>query len=351
MKLESFFISLVQPRSQIFLFFCTALCVIILILLKQQMFTALEKPPILFPFTPTVIKSWGGDPSIVKMGLNIGNFPSFNMTDNDFFVDAVVWFEYDPAHVSTETLGKFIFERGEVVRRSAADSKKLGNKLLTQYEIRAKVCSPLNQSLFPLDQHRIFISLINTYVFPSDIILESDKRIFIISNGMQLDEWFVVDRNVNYGYNETFLEESQTNAIRYPKVIFSVDFSRLGARKVLLIFLPLFFIFFISLISLSFDPKTHKGEIVSLSFGGISSIIGYRFIIQNLSPNVGYFMLSDYIFTILFSCMFAIFFVGIIIIRKGELNTLWHCVRGSLLCACHLIFVVSWYIFLFQWSL
>jgi len=351
MNVDSFFTSLVQPRSQIFLFFCTALCVILLILLKRQTFTAFEQSPILFPFTPAAIKSWGGDPSIVKIGMNIINFPSFNLTDSEFTVDAIVWFGYDPAHVSTETLGKFSFERGEVVKRSSPDSKKVGNKLLTQYEVRVKFSSPLDVTLFPIDQHRIFLSLVNTYVFPSDIILESDKKIFVISQGLQLDEWYVVDRNVNYGYNETFLEESEENAIRYPKVIFSVDFSRLGARKLLLIFLPLFFIFFISLISLSFDPKTHKSDIVSLSFGSISSLIGYRFVIQGLSPNVGYFMLSDHIFTILFSCMFIIFLVGIVLIKKGELTPLWNYIRGTLLCLCHATFTLSWYILLFRWSL
>lgn len=350
MKLDSFFISLVQPRCQVFLFFCTATIITLLIVFKQQRFTAFEQPPILFPLTPAAIRSWGSDPSIVKIGMNISNFPSFNLIDSDFTVDTIIWFEYDPAHVSTETLGKFTFERGEVVKRSNPNSKKVGNKLLTQYEVRIKFSSPLNARFFPIDQHRIFFALLNTHVFPSDIILESDKKIFIIGNGLQLDEWFVVDRNVQHGYNETFLEESKENAIRYPKVIFSVDFSRSGTRKILLIFLPLFFIFFISLLSLSFDPKTHKGEITSLSFGGISSLIGYRFVIQGLSPNVGYFTLGDYIFTFLFSSMFIIFLIGVVIVRKGEINVVWNYVRSCLLCTCHLAFIVSWYILLFRWS-
>lgn len=350
MKVNSFFVDLIHPRLQICLFFINAFFVITLILIKQNIFTAFERPPMLFPFTPAIIKSWGGDPKIVKVGMNIINFPSFNLINSDFIIDIVVWFEYDPAHVSAETLGKFSFERGEIVQRSNSDSKKIGSKLLTKHEVRVKFSSPLDARLFPMDQHRIFLSLINTYVFPSDILLESEKKIFIISEGLRLDEWYVIDRNVSYGYSETFLEEGdEKNVILYPKVTFSVDFARMGMRKVLLIFLPLFFIFFISLISLAFNPTTHKHEILSLSFGSISSLIGYRFVIQGLSPNVGYFMLSDYIFTLLFSLMFFIFLVDIIIIQKGEIEQIWNYIRSLLLCCCHLVFTISWYILLFRW--
>jgi len=341
---------IVKPRNQIFLFVMTVFGVVFFAILKKNEFTSFEERPALLAITPNIIHEWGGDPNMVKVGISISNFPIFKMTTNEFIVDAVVWFEYDPAHVSTETLGKFSFEKGEITRKSPPDSKMINNLLLTQYEVRIKFSSNIDYTLFPLDGHRIFISLENTYVFPSDIILTSEKKAFTISAAMHLEEWNITNTHVNYGYEEIELEKFQPKKIiRYPKIVFSIDVTRIGIRQILLIFLPLFLIFLISLFSLSFDPKTHKGEVLSLSLGAVSSAIAYRFVIQNLAPNVGYFILSDHMFMILLSFMFLNFILGVTLIFKGELTPAWIVARGFLLLLFHFVFLTFFYVILFKW--
>jgi hypothetical protein len=45
-------------------------------------------------------------------------------------------------------------------------------------------------------------------------------------------------------------------------------------------------------------------NIMALATGGLTSIIAYRFVIQGMSPKVGYFLLSDHIFTFFVSLAF-----------------------------------------------
>jgi hypothetical protein len=349
MKVIEFFASFLGTKHQFMLFALSTTMIMGLLFLKQKQFTALESAPDLLPLTPAAMQAWQGDPSFVKVGISIISFPSFNLSEGSFIMDAILWFEYDPAHVSTETLGKFSFEKGEIMKKSAPDSKKVGNLLLTQYEIRVKFSSNLDNAFFPVDQHTVFLSLLNTFIFPSDIILESDKNIFIISAAMKLDEWRLVDVQVQHGYQELLLDKhDERKSVRHPKIVFSMDFNRIGTKKMFLIFLPLFFIFFIALLSLSFDPKSHKSEIFTLSFGSVSSLIAYRFIIQNLSPNVGYFMLSDYIFMLLFIFIFIIFSIAAVIVKMGTINVYWNGIRGMVLILFHVLFMASWYTLLFR---
>jgi hypothetical protein len=339
---------IVKPKSQIFLLLTTVFLVLFMIRMQRQNFVSLEDHPELLYVTPQVLKSWGSDPSTIYVGLYINNFPKFNMEANNFVFDAIIWFNYDPAHVSAETIGKFAFEKGEILSKSTPESKLVDSRLITQFEIRVQFSSNVNYTLFPLDDHRIFISLFNSTLSPRSNLLKSEKRSFTISPGALLEGWNYVDTHVSYGYNESKLvQQDKEVVIVRPKVVFSIDLRRAGIKFITLIFIPLFLIFFISIFSFSFDPKTHLAQMLALSLGGISSIIGYRFVIQNLSPNIGYAIFSDYVFSLLLIFIFITFVVCIVLIKRGELSPSWICIRALLLLFFHASFLLSWYFFLF----
>ena len=214
-----------------------------------------------------------------------------------------------------------------------------------------KFTSNLSYQLFPLDDHRIYISLINTYVSPNEIMFQAQKPGFSLSEDIFLAEWRHTDHQVRTGYAQAHLEKHNVQkVVRNPKIVFSIDFRRSGVRQAFLILLPLFLIFFIGLFSFGFDPTTHARNIITLSSGSVTSMIAYRFVIQRMAPEMGYFILSDHIFMLFLLFAFAEFIIGILIVRKGELTRGWSLVRGVAYVLFHLIFLSVWYYLLFRWS-
>ena len=87
-----------------------------------------------------------------------------------------------------------------------------------------------------------------------------------------------------------------------------MEFSRFGTRQLISILLPLLLIFYITVFCFSIEPQTSIG----LSTGSMTAIIAYRFVIENLSPASGYFMLSDYLFFLILSACFITFFLNVL---------------------------------------
>ena len=349
-KLEKFFVRVVWPRNQIICLIITSLLTIIMAYYAMIDFRDIEPSPELHPITPQKLAEWVGEPTVVKTGLHIINFPEFDMVHNDFLMDGIIWFEFDPALVSLETIGKFSFEKGDIKIKSEPDTKLIDTKLFAEYKIRIHFSSNLSYQFFPLDDHRIYISLINSYVSPSEIIFEAEKSGFSLSEEIYLGEWKQIDYGLRTGYSEALLEKHDVRKmVRNPKVVFSIDFSRTGIRQGFLILLPLFLIFFIGLFSLGFDPKTHAREVLTLPSGSITSMIAYRFVIQRMSPQLGYFILSDHVFTLFLIFAFLEFIIGVLIVRKGISIRWWSLFRGLAFVLFHFSFLLMWYFLLFHW--
>ena len=315
----------------------------------MRLFRPLEKYPYLLSITPEKIRNWGGEPVAVKVGLYITNWYAFDILKNTFIFDGVVWFHFDPALISPNTIGKFTFEKGELLLKERQDSRLIDGKLLTEYKVRLKFSSTLIHQLFPFDDHRIFISLVNTYVSPSELIFRSYKSNFVISQKVQIPGWKEVDHSVSTGYDEEKIDEFDTQkTIRYPKAVFVVDFSRMGNSLTLLIFLPIFLISFLSIFWLSFKP-TDGRTIISLTTSAITSLIAYRFVIQNMSPKVGYFLLSDNMFMFFLALTFISFVSSLLWMRHGKMTSRFVKAKGIAFIFFHIIVVSIWCYFLFWW--
>ena len=348
--IEKFLTRVVWPRYQIIGLIITSFFTIFFAYQARLDFRALESSPQLYPITPQKLKEWGGEPTVVRAGIYIINFPEFDTINNNFVLDGIVWFEFDPALVSLETVGKFSFEKGEITKKSEPNTKLIDTKLFAEYEIRLKYTSNLSYQFFPLDDHRIYISLVNNYVSPTDIVYEAFKPGFSLSKDIFIEEWQHIDHDVHTGYTEANLEKyDERKVVRNPKIMFSMDFRRSGIRHILLIFLPLFLIFFISLLSLGLDPKTSTSSIISLASGSVTSMIAYRFVIQRMSPEMGYFILSDHIFTLFLLFAFTKFILVIWLVQKGTLTRRWLFIRGCTFLLFHITFIIAWYYLLFRW--
>jgi hypothetical protein len=266
-------------------------------------FTSFDEYPEFYSITPEIIKEFGHAPGIVNVGLSVRNFPVFEPNKNQFQFDGILSFEFDPSIISLDTLSKFSFEKGKIESKSEPKIKSLSEgRLLAQYDIRVQFTTTLREDHFPFNDRSIFIVLINKYISPGEVIFNSSLAQFNVTEELQTPGWIFYDHSVRTGYIISKLDASDDSKdIYYPVTIFQLDFRRSGLRQALLIILPIMIIFYTLMFSLALDPVELKTMIISLSVGAVTAILAYRFVIENLSPQVGYFMVADSIyFTFLF---------------------------------------------------
>ncbi len=344
-----FFAYIVSPPIQLALILISSFLIVGLAYGPIRKFFSDEPSPQLLPITPAKLKEWGGEPIMVNVGLHIRNFPEFSFVKNTFVVDGILWFEFDPALISLETVSKFSFDKVDIIQRSEPYTKLIDDKFFARYDIRLKFSMNLNYEFFPFDDHRMYVTLINRFVPPNEVMFKSNETNFTISKAVAASGWEIEDRAARVGFAQDELEDySPQKTVLYPKVVFSIDFRRSGIRYILLIVLPLIIIFFMGLYSFAFDPKKQASMISGLAIGGITSLLSYRFVVEQLTPQVGYFVLSDYIFMVLLSFALIEVILGLAIVNYGKLDKFFIIMRGLLLITFHSLFFYTWYYFLRQ---
>lgn len=324
-----------------------------MILMARHAFTSFnsnEPSPKVFSATPKQVKEWGGNTTEVLVGLHVNNFPEFDIVNNKFTVDAIIWFEFDPALVSLETVEKFSFDKGDIIKKTTSDTKVIEGKFFAQFNITVKFTTNLLFEMFPLDDHRIYFTLTNKTVSPSEMVYQAFISGFTLSEDMFVAGWRAVDHNVFTGYSEAHLDESdKKKVVLNPKVVFSIDFKRFGTQRIFLIFMPIFLMFFIGILSFAFDPTKEKRNAMGLALGAVTAMLSYRFVIQGMSPQTGYFLLSDHIFTLFLSLAFGAFILNIIFMRYDEFADHLIEMRAIALVSFYVLILSLWYYFLYIW--
>jgi hypothetical protein len=117
----------------------------------------------------------------------------------------------------------------------------------------------------------------------------------------------------------------------------------------MLILLPVFLIFFVSIFSFAFDPSVAQMPIVIIATTSLTSLVAYRFVIQGLSPKVGYFLLSDMVFTVCLALSFLVFIIGVTVVSIGRLQKVLVIGRGILFIIFHILVISTWVYLLLYW--
>ena len=263
--------------------------------------------------TPQRLAEFGGLPAEVGVGMFLRAFPRFDPIRGDFIADITLWFLFDPRLISIERISEFAFERAVIVNRSTPYVRVIRNNVLVRYDLRVQQSVPFDYRDFPFDGHRLNLALVNYFLSPSEVIFTSSRGDLVINPDLDILGWQCVERRVTAGFGEERLniQESRQDSA-YPRVVFAFDFERAGSRHIVSIFVPLLLIFFIALLTFSFDPlSAAMASILSLSATAVTALIAYRFVIENMSPQVGYFMVSDYVFLMFLIACCIIFFINV----------------------------------------
>lgn len=304
---------------------------------ETDRFTSTDREPSILPLTAERLVQFGGSPDPVAVGLHIQDFVTFDVVKNDFLFTGIIWFEFDPSVVSLDSIGKFSLLRGEILERSEPHTRIVGGgRAMAEFDVRVRLTTPLDYRYFPLDDHRIAVTITNTSLQPDEVIFTANTRGLFAEQIVGQAGWKPRDLYVKTGITEAMLKrDDPSKTVYHPAASFTIQYERTGSRYALLIFLPLLLIFFLSLFSLSLDPEKYSGSILSLGAGGVSALLAYRFVIENLSPAVGYFMLSDYFYFLFLSLTMVVFFVDIFAQRLNENY------KRLIIAALHILVIVS----------
>lgn len=340
---------IVTPAYQIMFMAFFAILVVSLFWYAMATTNIFEKRPGLEPIIPKELKERSGGSSKVQIGLHINDFPTFDIRNRHFVFDAIIWFLFDQSAVSLKTVEKFSFPRGTIQHISAPDTKLIGGNYFVRYEIRVDFKAELNQKYFPFDDHRLYIEIANNYVTPDELIFASSLSSFLIAKDIFVD-WSPVNKGFEAGFTESELDifDKRTN-VSVPKIIFYIDFSKVGTQDIFLVFLPLLLMVFMGLFAFGFNPPGESSRILTLSMSSVTGMLAYRFVLQNLTPRTGYFILSDCFFFLFLALVFAVFCMCLVILRTNHITKTLIALRGMIFLSSYAVLVIGTFYFLFYW--
>lgn len=305
------FFNIYDVKCKGLILFCTFLYFIGLFAYVLKDFRSKDRTPKINAFSLEMVKQFRDLSSAVRTGLCIKNFPTFDFIHNNFVVDALVWFEFMKNEVMPKTLEKFTFENGTIRHKSSPIISVNGEKILAKYDVTFDVKTNLDFHRFPLDDHRLSIVLTNEFVSPVEMYFDNnrDGSSFEIEPNIFISNWTVYDYYSTAGYSSIPIDEHRKDRqSSHPKAAFTIDFIKRGINRILVIFIPLFAAIFFALFTFLMSFNNHTGK-TTLSITAITALLGYRFIIHQMSPPVGYFTITDkiYLFFLVFSLIIFIF--------------------------------------------
>lgn len=305
--------------------------------------------PDIKPITTQKFKEWGGqDPGIIKTGLYVTNFPSFDVRDGRFVMEGIVWFEFNASVTSLEMVSKFDFDKAKLIKKELLDSKIVGELLYVRYSVLLEFTNVLNYKYFPLDRHRVYLTIKNDFVTPQEMILRSYyTRAWFADNIVTLN-WRYSEPGTYFGYIESLLDTSDRAKVDYtPIATFFFDFERASIRGGLLVLMIPALIFFLVLSTLLLCATSITTLILHVM--GVITLFMYRLIVQGMAPEAGYFLLSDYVFLLSLVCALSVFLAELTnIVYKRDEHKL-SVVRSSTLTFSSLFFLGGWFYLLLVW--
>lgn len=289
--------------------------VISFVLVSYLISLRLENPRIigtiqnLKPITPTKITDYEGFPDTIEVGLHINSFSEFDVINNTFKFTGILWFKLYPQTASLDELRNFTIEGGRFTYISDPSIEVRNKRMIAYYDVEGKTTSSLDYSHFPMDTHRLHFTILHRGIRPQEAIFQTSRRNCIFKPDLVSFGWRGFNIDAHSGIREAQLDQYDESKLReYPAALFSIDIGRSSTRYMSSILMPLLFLVYLT----TFTLAVSFNGAMRMSVGAITAILAYRFVIENMSPSPGYFMLSDYFFLAALLTTFLIFFANII---------------------------------------
>lgn len=306
----NYFFNHVNGRLILSVFLSFIFIVMLLISIKKIEFHEVE--PSIQSYEPEEGRKFGDTPPSVEVGIFVRSMPKFDIDNGQFSLIGSIWFYYYPSQISLEDIKKFKIDRGEILQKSEPKSKKVKEKILTVFDVNISFSSELNYRYFPFADHRVFLVVKFPQSTAQEMLLVSGKSNIIFDEDLFPGGWKLVDYATRYGFYSEYLDKNENKKfLANPQIYFSFNFKKPGFRKILIIIIPAFILFLLAMISLLIQNRESNQVSVNLSLAAISGLLVHRFVIENLSPKVGYFIMSDWLYTMFITMSFFSFILNI----------------------------------------
>jgi hypothetical protein len=316
-KIKHFFLHLFEVRLKFVIFVLLFFYIIGLFMVALSTFRTDDPIPDVKTISLKMRKQYRDLACKIKAGIYIRNFSTFDFATNNFVVNAMIWFEFDKNEVPFKAIDQFSFENSKPIYKSPPYVTLHDNKILVKYDVIFEVKTDVNFDRFPLEDHRLSIVLTNNFISPHEMYFDDSENAtsLIVSKDLFTSNWKVHSMRSISGYSSLYFDQyDQHRKMQSPKAVFTIDFQKVGINKILLIFVPLFAVILLALFSFLMSFNNHSGK-SALGLGAITGLLGYRFVIQNMSPAVGYFTLTDKIFLFFLFFAFVIYIFHVLMSR------------------------------------
>jgi hypothetical protein len=322
-KIKHFFKNIFEVKFKFVIFILLFFYVIGLFMVALSTFRTDDPIPDVKTISASMHRQYSVMASKIKAGIYIRNFSTFDFAINNFVVNGMIWFEFDKNEVPFKTIDHFSFENCKIIYKSQPYVMLQNDKILIMYDVIFEAKTDINFYRFPLEDHRLSIVLTNNFISPHEMYFDDSKNAMslVVSNKLFTSNWVVHSLRSISGYSSLHLDQyDQTHKMTTPKAVFTINFQKVGINKILLIFVPLFAVIFLALFSFLMSFNNPQGK-VSLVLSAITGLLGYRFVIQQMSPAVGYFTLTDKIFIFFLFFAFIIFIFHTLLTRHYQYLT------------------------------
>jgi hypothetical protein len=283
-----------HPSFQFMLLGATIICVTAFVGYEYQTATIseeIQKP------TPVsgAIKQFSSN---VETGIYINNFPTLSFYKNNFSADSTVWFKFPIGTESLETIEQFSFKNGRILHKSKPIITQDNGNVIARYQVTFDLKTHLKYEKFPFSGHRMHIIMENRTVSPRELTFNSEDENLRFSDKILTENWKPKNTHVNSGYiSSTIDDDNPAMNVSYPAVIYSIDFFNNSLRTIIALFLPMFLIFFVGLVS--FIRTIDDPDRLRLSASITPSLVLFRLVMESLSPSQVSFTEADAVYFLL----------------------------------------------------
>ena len=263
--------------------------------------------------------------SNVDVGLHINNFPTFEIYQNNFALDAIVWFRFPVGTESINTIDKFDFKNGEITYKSSPMIRKIENRVTVAYQVKVNFKAYLDYSYFPIGDHRLNMIIENRSVTPSELCFNSDLDNFVLADDILVSTWLPTKKIVQSGFIKSILEKNTENktemSLSYPCAVFTINFENGSLRDLITLYFPMYVIFFICFFTLMIGIPEYLQRMTIIS-SSMPILVLFRMVILQLSPSMGEVTKADFTYFLLvfLSLMILVFQAYILLVMKKIIN-------------------------------
>lgn len=244
--------------------------------------------------------------SRVQLALEIKSFSKFDINRDEFSADALLKIDFDPRIYALEDFANFRIQDGQIIIKSKPIVEQSTQLIHATYEINLNMRSHFRYIDFPFDKHRIDIIFTNLITNNKVLLFTPDNISLVLSSPNLGPGWNLSSTKISSGIDQTI---DGTNNAKNNRVIFSIYTHRSSPKTAILVLMPLMLLFFLQLISLTFEVTKDFSIILSLSVGSVSGFLFYRNVMERLMPITDDFTIADKVYLLLM--LYNIIILGI----------------------------------------